>query len=358
MTLFNARLGWWLGNPAQLRSGSLADRVGWYVDHLIQSAADSSPRLDFEGQTYHLSSPRHSLRPLIDEALGRTSDDNEYVYLSDGGHFENLGLYEMVRRRCHCVVVVDATFDPTGSLEGLGNAIRKIRIDLGIPITFDHIPMNPQDGDGPRDKLCTIGTIAYSAVDAAPATDGVLVYLKPFKEHIKSVDVYNYGRARGLFPNESTANQWFSESQFESYRRLGQEIVDRICARARQPGGSATDPDVWTLEEFVAAAQGTRAESSAVPVQPSDASRGTADAECEPSSAPPEQSVSVGLGGRTNVDAPPPPTPALPAASVDVGRTDGSESPKLPSEHGGGEANPKERDPDSHPGGGVVEHPA
>jgi hypothetical protein len=251
MTLFNARLGWWLGNPARLQSGTVWDRLGWCVDKLtVRPAADRSSRRDLDGQTYHLTSPRHSLRPLLDEALGRTSDDNEYVYLSDGGHFENLGLYEMVRRRCHWVVVVDATFDPQNRLEDLGNAIRKVRIDLGVPITFDRVPMDPRHKPVDNDLFCAVGAIEYPVVDDSPATDGVLIYLKPPRAASTSVDVYNYGRTRGLFPHESTANQWFSESQFESYRRLGQEIVDRICASVPCPASDRNRSNV-SLGAFV-----------------------------------------------------------------------------------------------------------
>ena len=108
MTFFNARLGWWLPNP-----GPNGKRV-W--DH---------------------ASPRFSLAPLLNEALGKTTDENKWVYLSDGGHFENLGLYEMVMRRCKRIIVVDGGCDLDFKLEDLGNAVRKIQIDLGVPIVFD-----------------------------------------------------------------------------------------------------------------------------------------------------------------------------------------------------------------------------
>ena len=68
--------------------------------------------------------------------LGSTDDSYEWIELSDGGHFENLGLYEMVLRRCRSIVVVDGDADSDFQFEDLGNAIRKIEIDLGIPITF------------------------------------------------------------------------------------------------------------------------------------------------------------------------------------------------------------------------------
>ena len=77
------------------------------------------------------------MRLIVNEALGQTSDESEYVYLSDGGHFENLAIYEMVRRRCRTIVVLDGGCDPEFRYEDLGNALRKIRIDLGIPIDFE-----------------------------------------------------------------------------------------------------------------------------------------------------------------------------------------------------------------------------
>ena len=102
MTLFNLRLGWWLGNPG--RHGA---------------------------QTWERSGPAHAALPLFNEALGTTNESYPYVNLSDGGHFDNLGLYEMVLRRCRYIMVVDAGCDSDYVFEDLGNAIRKIRIDLG-----------------------------------------------------------------------------------------------------------------------------------------------------------------------------------------------------------------------------------
>src|SRR4029453_9221393 len=107
MTFFNARLGWWLGNP-----GSAGN------------------------DTFYLSSPRFTVRPIVAEAFGLTGRTAPYVYLSDGGHFDNLGLYEMVLRRFHLIVVSDGSCDADCDLNDLGGAIRKIRADLGIPIEF------------------------------------------------------------------------------------------------------------------------------------------------------------------------------------------------------------------------------
>src|SRR5712664_49936 len=107
LTMFNVRLGAWLGNPGEQGS-----------------------------RTYEFQGPLYAAVPLVQEALGRTSDDKPYVYLSDGGHFENLELYEMVRRRCHLIVLSDGGCDPACSFEDLGNAVRKIWIDLKVKIDF------------------------------------------------------------------------------------------------------------------------------------------------------------------------------------------------------------------------------
>lgn len=203
LTLFNARLGVWLGNPGA------AGRFTWKT-----------------------GDPRMGAAPLLREMLGRTTDANPYVYLSDGGHFENLGLYEMVARRCHYIIVSDAGCDPRYAFEDLGNAIRKIRIDLGIPIDFPNGLGLDAERVGKGNHHGAIGTIGYAAVDGKDVEPGVLVYLKATLSGDEPVDVRNYAAAHDAFPHESTADQWFGESQFESYRVLGVHTIDAIAGDA------------------------------------------------------------------------------------------------------------------------------
>jgi hypothetical protein len=203
MTLFNARLGWWLGNPGPAGA-----------------------------TTYHLSSPRQKIVPILSEMFGLTTDRSKYVYLSDGGHFENLALYEMVLRRCRFIVVSDAGCDPGYSFEDLGNAVRKIRIDLGVEIDFpDGVDIRAR-GAGTGHHWA-IGRIRYSAVDGLPGSDdgtsdGILVYIKPSVYGNEPRDVLNYAEGSPDFPHESTTDQFFTESQFESYRALGEHIAREI----------------------------------------------------------------------------------------------------------------------------------
>jgi hypothetical protein len=276
MTFFNARLGWWLPNPGPNGKSVWGD-----------------------------ASPRFSLAPLLNEALGQTTDENKWVYLSDGGHFENLGLYEMVMRRCKRIIVVDGGCDLDFKLEDLGNAVRKIQIDLGVSITFDPA-VALERGPAGANQHRFIGRIRYSHCDLTQAqlnrlrelerceplseaelkeygelsghrnrdsvqerryqqlkgrearkpeeeaeyqklvsADGVLVYIKASLNGNEPADVTQYYKSHDSFPHESTANQFFNESQFQSYVRLGMHVVDEIMH------SSST---LTTLDKFIDAA--------------------------------------------------------------------------------------------------------
>ncbi len=224
MTLFNVRLGAWLGNTNDYGEGY-----------------------------YNRPGPGQALRPLLNELLGRTSAQSHYVNLSDGGHFENLGLYEVVLRRCRYVLLCDAGQDDEFGFSDLGNAIRKVRIDFGIPIDFEHrIHIMPREESrhpkGETAFYCATARIRYAAVDGKGVPDGVIVYIKPTLHGPKQVpyDVYSYSQRSSKFPHESTADQWFSESQFESYRALGEHmfralsLVSRRAAATGEATSSAT----------------------------------------------------------------------------------------------------------------------
>ena len=198
LTLFNVRLGWWLGNPGKAGQA-----------------------------TYGRSCPEFSVGPLLAEAFGFTDDQKRYVYLSDGGHFENLGLYEMVQRRCQIIIVSDAGCDQQSGFSDLGNAIRKIRIDLGVEIEIDVDRLRQKNGTHQSEWHHGIGAIRYDLVDPG-APKGLLIYLKPSLTGDEPPDVQDYARRNPDFPHESTADQFFDESQFESYRKLGAHIVHEV----------------------------------------------------------------------------------------------------------------------------------
>lgn len=189
-TLFNARLGRWSPNPLR--------------------------------RSWDISSPRAGLYYLLSELFGHATERTRFVYLSDGGHFDNTGAYELVRRRCRFVIVVDATADAVRSMGDLANLVRKCRIDFGVRIDFDVDELGTEPAAQGQSKGFVFGTIHYG--DGSP--DGSIVVIKPTLSAPRrlGVDLFSYARSSKSFPHQTTIDQFFSESQFESYRELGERI--------------------------------------------------------------------------------------------------------------------------------------
>jgi hypothetical protein len=229
LALFNVRLGWWLGNPGPKGVGP-----------------NGKPEF------YKSDGPRIAILPFAKEMFGLTTDDQPYVYLSDGGHFENLGLYEMIRRRCRCIVVSDAGCDPNFGFEDLGNAVRKIAIDLGVYIGFGklhELKKRSKDGAIIEGAYYAIGEIDYKTAPEwhsgdADAENGYILYIKPGYHGTESAGVVAYATANAAFPHETTGDQFFSESQFESYRTLGFEIMDGVLKEAAENVDTITDAGI------------------------------------------------------------------------------------------------------------------
>lgn len=198
LTVFDVRLGWWLGNPRRRKQSKYPGPVfAWHY--------------------------------LVAELLGQTTGRSKFVNLSDGGQFENIGLYELVRRRCRYVIVGDGEEDAGLTFGSLGGAIRKCRADFGVEIDIDPRPIQLLNGFSTAH--CVMGTIIYPELE--PAQDGkswrnargYLFYLKASITGDEPADVTEYRSQHREFPHQSTADQFFSESQFESYRRLGLHVV-------------------------------------------------------------------------------------------------------------------------------------
>lgn len=198
MTIFNVRLGWWLPNPV---------KDGWK-----------------KGQPWAMS--RYALKELF----GSTSANDNCIYLSDGGHFENLGLYELIRRKCGLIILSDGEQDEGYKFEGLGMAIRRCWVDFGARIEIDVSNIKPKTEGGACGGHCAIGKIYYNDFDGIKQAqnekpDAWLVYLKLSWTGDEDTDLQEYKAYNPAFPHDNTANQWFSESQFESYRKLGQHVA-------------------------------------------------------------------------------------------------------------------------------------
>jgi hypothetical protein len=194
MTVFNVRLGWWLGNP--------------------------------RGDRYKHSGPTAGLNYLLTELFGLTNDQRSYVYLSDGGHFENMAMYELVRRRTQLILVCDGEQDAALSFGGLANAIRKCRTDFGVEIDIDVSRIRKDATTGYSQQHCAVGTIHYPETLNGQAVTGTLIYVKASLTGDEPTDIVEYRARQSTFPHQTTADQFFDESQFESYRRLGYHIAD------------------------------------------------------------------------------------------------------------------------------------
>lgn len=192
LTILNIRLGRWIGNPGH-------------------------------AETWRAASPAFSLRYLLLELFGFTNANSRFAYLSDGGHFENLGVYELVRRRCRYVIACDAGADPELRFEDLGNLIRKCRSDLGVDIDIDVAEIRGKHRDNFSRRHCAVGTIYYP-----DRSRGTFVYIKASLSGDEPEDVLNYASGQAAFPHETTADQFFSESQFESYRSLGAHVASAV----------------------------------------------------------------------------------------------------------------------------------
>ncbi len=190
MSIFNVRLGWWTGNT---KTPALAHTFG----------------------------PSVALKYLFSELLGLTDEDSPYLNLSDGGQFENLGIYELIRRQCRFIIVGDGEQDEKYVFESLGGAIRKARIDFGaeIDISPKRVFLTGENSN----VHCATGKITYK-----DGTEGKLLYIKSSLTGDESWDIGQYRKANTDFPQQSTMNQFFTESQFESYRALGRHAVEKI----------------------------------------------------------------------------------------------------------------------------------
>ena len=244
--LFNVRLGYWWDSQTARRDQGLKTCVLRYL------------KWPFEVQT-------HLLYEFLAHFLGPS---RRRWYLSDGGHFENLGAYELFRRRLPLIVVIDAEADPDYRFQGLANLVRKVRTDFHAEVTFldeealQRLPIPNCFGTlemlrrgpwaeeaipsgywpnarkrrvfGPasrRAKSLAHAALAHVRYDGEEEPKSVMVYVKPTLTGNEPADVAQYHSANWSFPHETTSDQFFGEAQWESYRKLGEHIGERVLCK-------------------------------------------------------------------------------------------------------------------------------
>jgi hypothetical protein len=199
LAILNIRLGYWLRNPLRL-----AKRELWKFRNIWAN--------------YY----------FLAELLGLLNESRKSVYLTDGAHIENLALYELLKRRCRVIIIVDAESDREMAFGSFNTLVRYARIDLGLEIDLpwqqitdvSRATSDAMDEHGDCPKLkgphCAIGQISYPS-----GRKGILVYIKSSLTGDENDYVFHYRKRYSDFPHETTLDQMFSEEQFEAYRALG-----------------------------------------------------------------------------------------------------------------------------------------
>ena len=232
MAMLNVRLNYWLPNP------KFVARRGWWA-----------------GNTFNRAGPIY----LVKELFGWLDANSWNVDISDGGHFENLGVYELLRRECRLIIAGDGECDPELKFEAVSELVRLAQIDMGIEIKMDGL-----DEIRAGQQHYAIGTIGYSR-----GRKGVLIYLKSsllkddaLEASLPSEEAYltsggraddrqydsnpyiaHYKAKNPSFPHQTTGDQFFDEKQFECYRALGYMVAMRSIGDWKTPTGKKKKMD-------------------------------------------------------------------------------------------------------------------
>src|SRR5262249_19337572 len=217
LALLNIRLGYWLKNPRYVGANGMASSNG--------------------SLRQRMNNLRMAMTPFLwSEITGRLYENSSDVYLTDGGHIENLGVYELLRRRCKLIIVVDAEADFAMHFPSFVTVQRYARIDLGVIIdmpwsriqktTCARMGAQPgANGSSQRDEAmgphAAIGSIDYGGGE-----HGFILYIKSSLTGDENDYVRDYARRYQRFPHETTGDQFFSEEQFEVYRALGFHMIN------------------------------------------------------------------------------------------------------------------------------------
>ena len=235
LALLNIRLGYWMPNPSL--APDAIDRRG------------KAPKAEHRGLTGSwLRDLVFNKLYLAAEMLSLLDETSPKVYLTDGGHIENLGIYELLKRRCRIIIAVDAEADPTLFFPSFVTLQRFARIDLGIRIDLpwqeirerniacaNEVELAAGTGKSPTRLLgshVAVGTIQYPN-----APNGWLIYIKSSLTGDEGDLILDYKRRYGAFPHETTGDQFFGEAQFEAYRALGfHATMGLVTGRDYVPG--------------------------------------------------------------------------------------------------------------------------
>ncbi len=211
LAFLNVRLGYWLPNPG----------------HIARAAGARTPLFRWLAARFAVGS-----FALFREMGQQLRANFMQVNVTDGGHIENLGAYELVRRQCRIILVGDAECDPEFRFKALANVIRLVRIDFGYQMWMDQQHLR---GIRNGTRHHALGTIDYGR-----GRLGLIVYVKSSLSCDEGTYIKHYKATHPTFPHETTGDQFFDEEQFECYRALGHHVGTSVFGRE---GGTRSGGD-------------------------------------------------------------------------------------------------------------------
>lgn len=219
MRFLNLRLGYWMENPL----------------------------LQIESRKAWLPFWPNFINPGLWHGLlgARALEDSAFLELTDGGHFDNTGIYELIRRKLRLIIVADSGADADYSFDDISNLMERVRADFGTTIEFledrgldDLVPRSGGDDAfltrlGFARRGHAVARIYYRKNPGVELDEtGLLILIKPTIVAGLPHDIYNYRASHDTFPGQSTANQFFTERQLEAYRELGYQLTKRMIEDA------------------------------------------------------------------------------------------------------------------------------
>jgi hypothetical protein len=213
LTLFNVRLGFWIRHPKS--------------------------KLPFP------KAPGFAC--LMREMTGMGMSENRpWLNISDGGHIENMAVYELLRRRCKYIICVDGEDDGGFKFGGFLTLVRHAQIDFGIRIESRLKELRPDPQTGCSATHAVLCRVYYPAVKDQPKTKGLLLYMKLSVTGNESELINRYRMNNPDFPHQTTLDQFFDQEQFEAYRQLGVHVAEGLFSSALM--GHDKGPD--TVKEW------------------------------------------------------------------------------------------------------------
>jgi hypothetical protein len=176
---------------------------------------------------------------LIREMFGiAMSEKQAWINLSDGGHIENMAVYELLRRRCKFIISIDGESDPQSTFQGHLTLVRHAQIDFGVRIEPNLTDLRPDLTSRFSQTHTMMCRVHYPAAGNQSAGQGLILYMKLSVTGNELETIKRYRALHPDFPHETTLDQFFDEEQFEAYRQLGVHVAEGLFCRALLHGGT------------------------------------------------------------------------------------------------------------------------